>query len=290
MKRPPWGLAVLAAAFVAASEAGASSLDPGTLSEARDIQLERWEWAEPGEPVHTIASARAKPDWLSRLARIVLRDSARVPDSVCVVACGRCPDQVRVSVGFSLSPARHYSISAPPPRRSNLTLFLRESLAIVYSDSAWFSAFRFADAAEEVARLLREVPGRKAFLDPGWRPPAAEPAPLPPDSAAFRGDNVFTTGVPEAVNKVWPKYPGAAVGFGVGGVVDVYVLVTAEGTVARVHAAERLRHAEGPAALLGGVLREAAESAVRDWTFKPATCGDRPIAVWVRVPVHFRLE
>ncbi len=270
-------VAILATAFVIASEAGASTLDPGSVSEARDIRLARWKWTEPGERAKTIATATATPAWLSRLARIVLRDSARVPDSACAVACGRCPDQVQASVSFTVDGVRYY-----------LALFMREGLAALRSDTA--VAFRFADASEEVARLLREVPGRKAFLDPTWQPPAAEPAPLSPDSAAFRGDEVFATGMPEVAHRVKPRYPSLAQSYGVAGTVDVYALVTAEGTVARVRAGGPLRQAEGPAQMFGGVLREAAMNAVRAWIFKPATCGGQPVAVWVMVPVRFSLR
>jgi TonB-like protein len=292
--RPPRLLAVLATVFLAASGAGASTLDPQDLSEARDIRVVRWEWAEPGESGRVIASARAKPAWLSRLARIVLRDSARLPDTECAVACGRCPDQVQVSVSFTADGVRHH-----------LTLFMRERLAFVLSDSAHLehssSAFRFADATDDVARLLGEVAGHKPFFDRGWQPPATEPAPLSPDSAAFRGDVVFATAMPEAVHQVWPSYPRQAREANLEGVVDVFALVTAEGTVAKVYeAGPRVKGmarrisvsmdetAEQTAS--GQALREAAANAVRAWTFKPATYGGQPIAVWVRVPVHFKLQ
>jgi len=283
-------LAVLAAAFVAASGAGASTLDTQRLSKARDIKIERREWSEPGEPMRTIASAHAKADWLSRLAQIVLRDSSGAPDTTCTVACGRCPDQVWVTVGFSVDGTRHH-----------LWLLMREGIAFLNSDTltsrtGWASPFRFADATEDVAELLREVSGHEAIIDRAWRPPAAPPAPLSPDSAAFRFDMVFLTAPPEAVHQVWPVYPKRAREAGVSGTIEVYALVTAEGTVAAARATgprvwpryPSLSPADPAKSDMG--MREAAVNAVRAWTFKPAMCGSRPVAYWVKVPVRFKLQ
>jgi protein TonB len=107
--------------------------------------------------------------------------------------------------------------------------------------------------------------------------------------------------MPEAVHQVWPSYPRQAREANLEGVVDVFALVTAEGTVAKVYeAGPRVKGvarrisvsmdetAEQTAS--GKALREAAANAVRAWTFKPATCGGQPIAAWVRVPVHFKLQ
>jgi len=38
------------------------------------------------------------------------------------------------------------------------------------------------------------------------------------------------------------------------------------------------------------MLDEAAVTAVRQWVFKPALSQNRPVAVWVAVPVRFALQ
>jgi protein TonB len=38
------------------------------------------------------------------------------------------------------------------------------------------------------------------------------------------------------------------------------------------------------------ILDRASLKAVRNWRFEPARRGPRPIAMWVKVPVRFKLE
>jgi TonB family protein len=40
----------------------------------------------------------------------------------------------------------------------------------------------------------------------------------------------------------------------------------------------------------GAMLNDAAVNAVKQWVFKPALSNNKPVAVWVAVPVRFSLN
>ena len=302
----------LALGVLAAGPAVAATFDPGRLSEARDVRLERIERDARTARFLPVASAKANARWLNRLGLVALRDARRLPDSSCAVACGRCPDRLQVDVTFVL---------AGQPYR--LTLHMREGLAFlratpsrtkVEGPDAWslratpsrstFSrpiAWSFADLSTSVAGLLREVRGGK-LLGP-WQPPAVHPEPPSPDSAAYHGDDFIVSGLPEAIEQVMPEYPRLAQNLGVERVVYVRALVAADGSVVDTRVAE-LAPGVDETAFSGGQglstvhhvvtpqrqLGQAAVDAVRRWRFKPATCGGRSVALWVAVPVRFRLQ
>lgn len=93
------------------------------------------------------------------------------------------------------------------------------------------------------------------------------------------GEYVYVEELPEAVTKVTPVYPDAARKAGVEGTVMVQALVLEDGTV-------------GDCRIVGSIpmLDEAAVAAVRQWRFKPALNKGNPVAVWVAVPVKFKLH
>lgn len=78
------------------------------------------------------------------------------------------------------------------------------------------------------------------------------------------------------------KYPEEARARGEQGTVQVKALVGTDGKVTEVSA--EAGQAASP------VLVEAALAAVRQWTFEPARSGGQPRAVWIVVPVAFRLN
>lgn len=78
------------------------------------------------------------------------------------------------------------------------------------------------------------------------------------------------------------KYPEEARARGEQGTVQVKALVGTDGKVTEVSA--EAGQAASP------VLVEAALAAVRQWTFEPARSGGQPCAVWIVVPVAFRLN
>ena len=77
-----------------------------------------------------------------------------------------------------------------------------------------------------------------------------------------------------------PVYPAQAKRLGEQGMVILKVYVSAAGLPEQVE----VQTSSGSSR-----LDQAALNAVRAWTFVPAKQGDKPVAAWVAVPLHFRL-
>ncbi len=103
-------------------------------------------------------------------------------------------------------------------------------------------------------------------------------APSDDDMPKF-GDYVYVEELPEAVTRVRPVYPDLAREAGVDGTVMVQALVGKDGKVKDVRVVKSIP-----------MLDENAKSAVRQWVFKPALSNNKPVAVWVGVPVKFSLH
>lgn len=125
-----------------------------------------------------------------------------------------------------------------------------------------------------------EGTGPPAAVAPPPPPPAPPPPPPPPPADGPPPDFVAVEEQAVPVNNPDPEYPDFARRAGIEGRVIVKAWVTAEGTVREVQ-------------LLRGtheLLDEAAVAAVRRWTFTPAKQNGRPVAIWVSIPVNFRLN
>lgn len=149
--------------------------------------------------------------------------------------------------------------------------------------------------APTLVQPAEAVPPREtelASLAPAAAPPAAEPGrPAPatspqPDKAAaapatsFRGLPLVTDpSFREPPSK--PVYPRRAVDLDQKGTVVVRALVDAEGKPASIEIWESSGFP---------MLDRAAERAVRQWRFRPATLNTRPTQAWVQVAVHFNLR
>src|SRR5207247_541806 len=90
------------------------------------------------------------------------------------------------------------------------------------------------------------------------------------------GEYVYVEELPEAITKVPPQYPDIAREAGVDGTVLVQALVGKDGKVKDVRIQKPIP-----------MLNEAAIAAVKQWVFKPALSNNKPVAVWVAVPVRF---
>jgi TonB family protein len=114
-------------------------------------------------------------------------------------------------------------------------------------------------------------------------PPRSEPkivvAPPSDEELPKFGDFVYVDELPEAITKVPPSYPQAAREANVDGTVLVQVLVGKDGRVVDTRVIKSIPG-----------LDEAAATAARQWVFKPAMAGGKPVAVWVAVPVRFTLH
>jgi protein TonB len=81
--------------------------------------------------------------------------------------------------------------------------------------------------------------------------------------------------------QVRPAYPSTARRLGVQGTTLLRVHVLDDGRVGEVDVEESAGHPD---------LDRAAAEAVRRWRFEPARRGEQPVAMWVRLPVEFRLR
>jgi periplasmic protein TonB len=78
-----------------------------------------------------------------------------------------------------------------------------------------------------------------------------------------------------------PRYPAAARRRGAQGTVILNVHIDEQGRVADLWLFESSGHRS---------LDTAAIEAVTGWRFEPGMHGDRPVAMWVRIPVRFELQ
>jgi TonB family protein len=92
------------------------------------------------------------------------------------------------------------------------------------------------------------------------------------------GEFVYVEELPEAITKVAPDYPDIARQSGIEGTVMVQALVGKDGKVRDTKVVKSIP-----------VLDDAAVRAVSQWVFKPALTNNKPVAVWVAVPVRFAL-
>jgi protein TonB len=87
--------------------------------------------------------------------------------------------------------------------------------------------------------------------------------------------------LPSGGYQVKPRYPDSARRQGIEGTVSLKVRVTERGAVEEVQVEQSAGYPD---------LDRAAVEAVRRWGFSPARQGNQPMAVWVLIPVTFRLE
>lgn len=78
-----------------------------------------------------------------------------------------------------------------------------------------------------------------------------------------------------------PSYPASARRLGIQGITMLRVHVLVDGRVGDVLVETSAGHPD---------LDQAAAAAVRQWRFEPARRGDDAVAMWVLLPVDFRLK
>jgi len=109
-------------------------------------------------------------------------------------------------------------------------------------------------------------------------PPSAPVVAAKPSSTA--PDGVTRTARPQGGYQVRPAYPSAPRRLGIQGTTMLRVHVLADGRIGDV----RVEHSAGHPD-----LDQAAMEAVRRWRFEPARRGADAVAMWVLLPVEFRL-
>lgn len=101
----------------------------------------------------------------------------------------------------------------------------------------------------------------------------------PSDDMPALGEYVYVEELPEAITKVPPEYPDIARQANVDGTVMMQVLVGKDGKVKDAKVVKSV-----------AMLDAAAVAAVKQWIFKPALSNNKPVAVWVAVPMKFTLN
>ena len=114
-----------------------------------------------------------------------------------------------------------------------------------------------------------------SFVEDGTTRSAAVVASLPPDAGVTR------VARPSGGYQVRPSYPASAKRLEVQGTTLLRVHVLENGRVGDVSVDQSAGHPD---------LDRAATEAVRRWRFEPARRGNEAIAMWVRIPVEFRLR
>jgi protein TonB len=112
-------------------------------------------------------------------------------------------------------------------------------------------------------------------------------APQSDDELPKYGDYVYVEEFPEAITKVAPVYPDIAREASVDGTVMVQALVGKDGRVKDTRLVDK---SGKPVTSSIPMLDAAAITAVRQWVFKPALSNNKPVAVWVAVPLKFTLR
>jgi protein TonB len=99
--------------------------------------------------------------------------------------------------------------------------------------------------------------------------------------AALPSPGVTQMAAPRGGYQVRPAYPSNARRLGIQGTTLLSVFVAADGRVGDVVVKQSAGHPD---------LDQAAADAVKRWRFEPARRGDEPVAIWVLLPVEFRLH
>lgn len=108
------------------------------------------------------------------------------------------------------------------------------------------------------------------------RPDTAGRAASEPPKSLPSEDYVYVEVLPEAITRVEPIYPESAKSVRVAGTVMVQALVGRDGRVLETRIVKSIPE-----------LDEAAMACVRQWRFKPAMGGGKPLEVWTSVPIRF---
>jgi periplasmic protein TonB len=96
------------------------------------------------------------------------------------------------------------------------------------------------------------------------------------DDLPNEGEFVYYEDEPTPVTRVEPAYPEFAREAQIQGKVTLHVLVGKDGRVKNVKVVKGVTG-----------LNEAAVEAIKKWVFKPALSNNKPVAVWVEVPMDF---
>ncbi|HEY2954182.1 MAG TPA: TonB family protein [Candidatus Eisenbacteria bacterium] len=287
---------LMAAAF--ATGAGAAAKEPKPWSEAPASQAEVRErllkarqvtvsaacgtvmapWAYRGRygehaTLRPYTRVRRGRDWIRDFVNALLTpadwDSARNFRGVSK-PCGEVHEVPLISVTFI---GRGTGLGPGPEIYAVLSFEGRD--AVLFEADRPLGMVRFDDRADTLFALIRPA----LLPDSLSRVPDAPPPYDPRIGESVRSDYAYVDSLPQALEQVTPRYPRTAVMLAIEGTVYVQALVGRDGAVHDAFVARSI-----PA------LNDAALDAVWKWRFRPAISAGEPVAVWVMVPVRFRLR
>ena len=143
--------------------------------------------------------------------------------------------------------------------------------ASVYLEQGWWGSIRMRDHEKLLADLRAALPAEPVFASDSL----LRQRPTPRNHHAY----VYIEQLPEAIERVPPVYPAAAEAAGITGTVRIQALINVNGRVADTRVVWSVPG-----------LDASALDAVKRWRFAPARTGDRPVPVWVGIPVRFNLR
>lgn len=132
---------------------------------------------------------------------------------------------------------------------------------------------------EQTIQSQEEIANTTPSTETGGSDQIVVAPPSDEDKLPGFGEFVYTDELPEVINKTQPEYPDMARSAGVEGTVLVQALVGKDGKVKDTRVTKSVP-----------MLDDAAVAAVKQWVFKPALSNNKPVAVWVAVPVNFKLH
>jgi protein TonB len=221
---------------------------------------------------YMVTNERVASGWSQRFVKMLADSLAYYPGGRCAPqdTTGRPSDDLVIGVDFGTCDSCAFAVC-----------YFHEGCVRLATrrGPAGAMSFERAGARRALLGLLREaLPKDEALRG------VAEAATNSPGSGGDWNDPkpdeyVLAEELPVAVHKVPPSYPEDARNARVQGTVIVQALVGVDGLVKQTF----VQHS------VPG-LDDAAQEAVRQWEFKPATAGRKPVAVWVSVPVKFTLH
>lgn len=150
--------------------------------------------------------------------------------------------------------------------------------AVLFEGGRPLGSTRFVERADALfARIQRALPDDS--LVQALTLPPEEPKQL---FDSFSVEGPMVPEMPEVIRKVQPTYPPSALADEREGRIEVRALVGPDGKVQDAFVA--------PPTSRDRALADAALEAAWQWEFRPAKWEGKPVAVWLMVPISFRMK
>jgi protein TonB len=221
---------------------------------------------------YMVANEHAASGWSQRFVKMLADSLAYYPEGRCAPqdTTARPSDDLVVGIDFGTCDSCAFAVCYFHEGCVRLATRRGPAGAMSFERAgarrALLGLLREALPKDEALRVVAEAASDSPGSGKSWNDPP------PPEY-------VLAEEAPVPVHKVPPIYPDDARNARVQGTVIVKALVGVDGLVKQTAVQYSIPLLDG-----------AAQEAVRQWEFKPATAGRKPVAVWVTVPVKFTLH